>query len=90
MKKVLSLLLAICMTIVVCIPSASAAEMQPVKLETISADAMGLTTDTSEISVESIEDEIAPRITVYEGSNAFIINIYVYPAAVINGEISYD
>lgn len=89
MKKVISLILAICMTLVVCIPSASAEDVQPLKLETISADDMGLVSGSTEMSVTSAEDGIDPQITVYEGANAFIINTVVYPAAYIDGMIRY-
>lgn len=74
MRKVLSLLLAICMTVVVCIPSVSAQSAQlsdlSTEMETISVG--GVTTG------ENVS--AAPKIIVYEGARAVLNRIDVYPA----------
>ena len=89
MKKVLSLLLAICMTVVVCIPSVSAAEPQYVGLDSVPIDDMGLAEYNPTSSSKSVEDGIDPQVIVSEGTNAFITRISVYPAFVDGGEIKF-
>ena len=89
MKKVISLILAICMTMVICVPSAFATEPQHIELDSVSIADMGLTEESSTLSTESVENGIAPQIVVSEGTNAFITRISVYPAIVDAGEIKF-
>lgn len=84
MKKILSLLLAICMTVVVCIPSVSAQSTQ----------VSDLSTEMESISVGGAATEknasATPRIVVYEGARAVLNRIDVYPAKHDSGTTVYD
>lgn len=83
MKKMFSLLLAICMTLVVCIPSASAQ----------SAQLSDLCTGMESISVGGVTTEenasATPRIIVYEGASSVLNRIDVYPAKHADGDNYY-
>lgn len=90
MKKVFSLILVICMTVVVCVPSAFAEDSQTVPLETVSFEDAGIEAGASTGANQSQdESQVSPRIVVSEGTNAFISRITVYPAMLDNGEVKY-
>ena len=84
MKKVISRILAICMTVVVCIPCVSAAktpndELEYAGLDRISIGDLSVTGDEITSLSEPTEDGIDPQVIVSEGTNAFITRIIVYP-----------
>ena len=85
MKKVLSLLLVICMTMAVCVPSAYAAEGPHIALET----AQNIGVEEIENPIPSTVDEengVDPLLVVAEGSKAYLTQITVYPGLMVNGK----
>lgn len=89
MKKVLSLLLVICMTMAVCVPSAYAAEDPDIVLETAPLTNVGEIEEPIP-SVIDEENEVDPLLVVAEGSRAYLNYITVYPGIVIDGAVKYD
>lgn len=87
MKKMLSLLLVICMTMVACVPSAYAARGPDIALKTVPYT--GLEEIENAIPLMDEEDEIVPLITIAEGANAFLAKITIYPGYIDDGNIKY-
>lgn len=88
MKKMLSLLLVICITMVACVPSAYAAGGSDIVLKTDPYTGMG-EIETAIPSMMDKEDEIVPLISIAEGANAFLAKITIYPGYLEDGKIVY-
>lgn len=89
MKKILSLLLVICMAMVACVPSAYAAGGSNTALKTVQYTGRG-EIGTAIPSMIDKGDRIAPQIIVAEGSNAFLTKITIYPGYLDGSNVRYD